>query len=200
MCNMKKKIINIIIIILVILLYFFVYSYIYDNFRERKRQEIDKNIVNQIDDIIKHNEDKVKEKKVKVNNIKYTVLGKIYIKRIGFNQSILKENTYKSLNVSVVKIAGPDLNMVGNVVIGGHNYMTKEYFYGIRRLRKGDIVKITDLTGTSIYYKVAYGRKTDENDDSYFKVSKTNTKELTLVTCVPNTNGYYKYYVKAYER
>lgn len=200
MCNMKNKIINIIIIILVVLLYFFVYSYIYDNFRERKRQEIDKNIVSQIDDIIKNNKDKVKEKKVKVNNIKYTVLGKIYIKRIGFNQSILKENTFKSLNVSVVKIAGPDLNVVGNVVIGGHNYMRKEYFYGIIRLRKGDIVKITDLTGTSIYYKVAYGKKTDENDESYFKVSKKNTKELTLVTCVPNTNGYYKYYVKAYEK
>lgn len=197
---MKKKIINIIIIILVVLLYFFVYSYIYENFRERKRQEIDKNIVSQIDDIIENNKDKVKEKKVKVGNIKYTVLGKIYIKRIGFNQSILKENTFKSLNVSVVKIAGPDLNMVGNVVIGGHNYMIKEYFYGIRRLRKGDIVKITDLTGTSTYYKVAYGKKTDENDESYFKVSKKNTKELTLVTCVPNTNGYYKYYVKAYEK
>lgn len=198
MCNMKKKIISIVIIFLVVLLYFFVYSYIYDNFRERKRQEIDKGLVEQIDDIIENNSDKVKEKKVKVNNTKYTVLGKISIKRINFYQSILKENTYKSLNVSVVKIAGPSLNMVGNVVIGGHNYMRKEYFYGIRKLRKGDIVKITDLTGISIYYKVSYGRRTTENDESYFKASKNNTKELTLVTCIPKTKD--KYYIKAYER
>lgn len=195
---MKKKIISIVIIFLVVLLYFFVYSYIYDNFRERKRQEIDKGLVEQIDDIIENNSDKVKEKKVKVNNTKYTVLGKISIKRINFYQSILKENTYKSLNVSVVKIAGPSLNMVGNVVIGGHNYMRKEYFYGIRKLRKGDIVKITDLTGISIYYKVSYGRRTTENDESYFKASKNNTKELTLVTCIPKTKD--KYYIKAYER
>ncbi|HOZ54335.1 MAG TPA: sortase [Bacilli bacterium] len=195
---MKKKIINIIIILLVLVLYFFVYSYIYDNFRERKRQETDKKIVDQIDDIIANNTDNVTEKKVKVNNIKYTVLGKISIKRINFYQSILKENTFKSLNVSVVKIAGPNLNMVGNVVIGGHNYMRKEYFYGIRKLRKGDIIKITDLTGISIYYKVEYGRRTTENDESYFKASKKNTKELTLVTCVPKSK--YKYYVKAYEK
>ncbi len=198
MCNMKKKIISIVIIFLVVLLYFFVYSYIYDNFRERKRQKIDKGLVEQIDDIIENNNDKVKEKKVKVNNTKYTVLGKISINRINFYQSILKENTYKSLNVSVVKIAGPSLNMVGNVVIGGHNYMRKEYFYGIRKLRKGDIVKITDLTGISIYYKVSYGRRTTENDESYFKASKNNTKELTLVTCIPKTKD--KYYIKAYER
>ena len=40
-----------------------------------------------------------------------------------FYQPILKENTHGALNVSVVKIKGPDLNEEGNVVIAGHNYM-----------------------------------------------------------------------------
>ncbi len=201
---MKKKIISIIVIILIITLYFFIFSFIYDNFRERKRNEVNNKIIDKIDKIIEDNKEskdkkeEVVEKKVYVNTIKYTVLGKIHIKRINFNQSILKENNSKSFNTSVVKIGGPNINTIGNVVIGGHNFMKKEYFYGIRKLKKGDLIKITDLNGISVTYVVSSKGEANANDASYFKVTKENTRELTLATCT--LDGNIKYYVKAFEK
>lgn len=190
---------NIIIVIAIIGLYILAYKFIYTQFRERKRKEITDGIIEKIDKKIEENKNNnvapVSEENVKYNGINYTVLGKLSIKKIGFYQPILKENTHGALNVSVVKIKGPDLNEEGNVVIAGHNYMRNIFFMKINRLVKNDEVVVTDLNGNSVKYYVYDYKVTSADDASYFEDIDDGGRYITLVTC--NYGGKDRYIVKA---
>lgn len=195
----KEIIFNIIIVLIVILLYIFVFLYIYSNFRERKRLEISNKIIEKVDDYIKENKDNkdaVNETKITYSNYNYTVLGKIRIKKINIYEPILKENTKKAYDSSVVKISGPNLNEYGNLVIGGHNFMRGNFFIKINRLVNNDKVTITDLSGHSIDYFVYEYGVTSIDDASYLSQDNTSDKKIvTLVTCTKG--GTERYYVKA---
>ncbi len=196
----KEKILNIIIVLIVIALYISSAMYIYTNFRERKRQDLANGIINKIDVVIEQNKEEsnnsVTETTVKYNGFNYTVLGKINIKKININQPILKENTAGAYNTALVKMSGPNLNELGNVSIGGHNFMRGNYFIKINRLVKNDVVTITDLSGRKInYYVYEYG-VTNNDDASYLAQPSNNTEKIiTLVTCTKG--GKERYYVKA---
>ena len=204
----KEKVFNLIIILIVIALYIVVGMFIYSSFRERKRSEITHNIIEkvdkQIEEIIRENNDSnnnnnnhvtIDEIKVEYNNIEYTVLGKINIKKINIYEPILKENTKGAYDVSAVKISGPRLNDYGNVTIGGHNYMKGNFFIKINKLVKDDIITITDLTGNSVdYYVYDYGITTID-DANYLAQPNSKVKQITLVTCTKG--GKQRYFVKA---
>lgn len=194
----KEKIFNVLIILVVIALYISVALLIYSNFRERKRQEIAAGILNKVDEQISQNQDENTNNEASVNygGYNYTVLGKIYIKKINIYQPILKENTAGAYNTALVKMSGPSLNENGNVAIGGHNFMRGNYFIKINRLVKNDVVVITDLTGRKVnYYVYEYGI-TSKDDSSYLaQPDDKNTKMITLVTCTKG--GKERYYVKA---
>ena len=130
----KEKIIDVIIVLVIILLYIAVFMYIYTNFRERKRRELAGGIIDKIDNEIeknKENDTNSYEAAISYNGYKYTVLGKVYIRKINLYQPILKENTKGAYNTALVKMAGPNLNEKGNVSIGGHNFMRGNYFIKI---------------------------------------------------------------------
>ena len=59
--NVKEIIMDILILIIVILLYVFVFMWIYTNFRERKRKEMSKGIIDVIDKEIKEKKQDLKE-------------------------------------------------------------------------------------------------------------------------------------------
>ena len=195
----KEKLFNVIIVLIVIFLYVFVTLFIYSDFRERKRQEIAGGIIEKVDEQIEENkeqENPVTEIVTSYGGIKYTVLGKIRIKKINIYQPILKENTKSAYDASVVKISGPDLNTNGNVVIGGHNFMRGNFFIKINRLVKNDVVTITDLMGQSVdYYVYEYGVTTIDDASYLAQPSNDNDKIVTLVTCTKG--GKERYYVKA---
>ena len=192
----KEKIINTFIVLVVISLYIAVFMFIYNNFRERKRKELAGGIINRVDEIIDEKYEGITEAEVKYGGYNYTVLGKLYIKKINLNEPILKENTSGAYNTALVKIAGPDLNENGNVSIGGHNFMRGNYFIKINRLRKGDIVNLTDLKGRSINYAVYDYAIYSKDDASYLaQPSDKNDKIITLVTCTKG--GKQRYVVKA---
>ena len=136
------------------------------------------------------------EAKVSYGRFKYTILGKLTIKKINIYQPILKENTAGAYNTALVKMAGPNLNENGNVSIGGHNFMRGNYFIKINRLVKNDIVTVTDLSGRKVnYYVYEYG-VVDKNSASYLaQPDNKNEKIVTLVTCTKG--GKERYYVKA---
>ena len=192
-----KTILDIIIILAVIALYVLAIKFIYDQFRERKRKEISDGILEKVNKKI----DKIKDKEeivetdVKYSGNNYTVLGTISIPKVNFYQPILKENTYGAYNVSVVKIKGPNLNEVGNVVIGGHNYMRSKYFMVINRLIKDDKIMITDLKGRKVIYYVYDYYITSDDDAEYLKNINDGGRYITLVTC--NKGGVNRYIVKA---
>lgn len=195
--KIKEKILNFLIILIVVALYVAVFMFIYSNFRERKRQELAGGIIDKIDKVIKENDGEVMpEAKVRYGGFKYTVLGKLTIKKINIYQPILKENTAGAYNTALVKIAGPNLNENGNVSIGGHNFMRGNYFIKINRLVKNDVVTVTDLSGRKVnYYVYEYG-VVDKNSASYLaQPDNKNEKIVTLVTCTKG--GKERYYVKA---
>lgn len=195
--KIKEKILNFLIILIVVALYIAVFMFIYSNFRERKRQELAGGIIDKIDKVIKENDGEVMpEAKVNYGGFKYTILGKLTIKKINIYQPILKENTAGAYNTALVKMAGPNLNENGNVSIGGHNFMRGNYFIKINRLVKNDIVTVTDLSGRKVnYYVYEYG-VVDKNSASYLaQPDNKNEKIVTLVTCTKG--GKERYYVKA---
>ena len=195
--KIKEKILNFLIILIVVALYVAVFMFIYSNFRERKRQELAGGIIDKIDKVIKENDGEVMpEAKVSYGGFKYTILGKLTIKKINIYQTILKENTAGAYNTALVKMAGPNLNENGNVSIGGHNFMRGNYFIKINRLVKNDIVTVTDLSGRKVnYYVYEYG-VVDKNSASYLaQPDNKNEKIVTLVTCTKG--GKERYYVKA---
>ena len=197
---MKKhidKIINVIIVLIVIGLYVAAAMFIFNDFRERKRKEMANGIIDKVDEVITDDDSSPQtEVSVNYNGVKYTVLGKITIKKIGIYQPILKENTKGSYNTALVKMAGPNLNAYGNVSIGGHNFMNGNYFIKIKRLVNNDVVTITDLLGTSInYYVYEYGVTSTEDASYLAQPSDKNVKIVTLVTCT--VGGKERYYVKA---
>lgn len=195
----KEKIFNCFIVLIVIALYISVALFIYSNFRERKRLELAGGIIDKIDDKINQNQDNnanATEAVVKYGGYKYTVLGKLYIKKINMYQPILKENTAGAYNTALVKMSGPNLNENGNVAIGGHNFMRGNYFIKINRLVKNDVVTITDMSGKKVnYYVYEYG-VVSKDDASYLaQPENPNDRIITLVTCTKG--GKERYYVKA---
>lgn len=196
----KEKVFNALILLVVIGLYIAVALLIYTNFRERKRQEISNGIIDKIDDVIEENEDNpVTEATVSYGGFKYTVLGKLRIRKINIYEPILKENTASAYNTALVKMSGPDLNENGNVAIGGHNFMRGNYFIKINRLRENDVVTVTDLTGRSVnYYVYEYGIKSADDASYLAQPDDPNEKIVTLVTCTKG--GKERYVVKARAR
>ena len=195
----KEKLFNVVIVLIVITLYIFVGLYIYSSFRERKRQEIADGIIKKVDEQIQKNiikSNPMEEVTLSYEDFNYTVLGKIRIKKINIYQPILKENTKKAYDASVVKISGPNLNENGNVSIGGHNYMRGNFFIKINRLVKDDKITITDLSGREVdYYVYAYGITTIDDASYLAQPLNKDEKIVTLVTCTKG--GKERYYVKA---
>lgn len=195
----KEKLFNVIIVLIVIALYVSVALFIYSSFRERKRREISDGIIEKVDEQIEENKDEktpVTEVTATYSGVNYTVLGKIRIKKINIYQPILKENTKKAYDASVVKMSGPDLNTNGNVAVGGHNFMRGNFFIKINRLVNGDKVTITDLSGKSVdYYVYKYGVTTIDDASYLAQPENSDEKIITLVTCTKG--GKERYYVKA---
>lgn len=199
----KENLFNISIVLIIIALYIFDVMFLYTTFRERKRNEITNEIIEEIDEQVSRHEEPItsinsdeSSIEMKYEDQNYTIIGKIKIDKINIYQPIIKENTKDSYNVSAVKMSGPSLNTYGNVAIGGHNFMKGNFFIKLNKLVKNDIVEITDLTGTTIkYYVYEYG-VTSIDDASYLRQPDDETiKMITLVTCTKG--GKERYYVKA---
>ena len=117
------------------------------------------------------------------NGKTYNTVGSIKIPSININYPILSETTDKLLKVSVCKFWGANPNEVGNLCIAGHNYRNKKFFSKVPNLKVGDIIEITDLSGTKLKYKI-YDKYTVKPDDVSCTSQLTNGKKIvTLITC-----------------
>lgn len=113
----------------------------------------------------------------------YTVLGTIQIPKIELETYILSETNTKSLNISVTKLCGPDINEIGNFCITGHNYKNNKMFGKIKKLEKGDIIIVTDVYGDSITYQVYDKFETNPKDVGALSQETKGDREVTLITC-----------------
>lgn len=182
---MFKKVMNIIIFALIFALYFVSFLMIFDSFKERKLASLEKNAIDVFDKEVKIDEKKPEETKTSssVSYSGFTILGKISIPKIGFNSVIIKENTYKAMNVGIVLSYGDAINVEGGYVLSGHNFRGQNvFFYNIRNLKPGDIVQITDTSGVRLDYTVYETlRNVDPTETSY--LNDFDGYHVTLVTC-----------------
>lgn len=111
------------------------------------------------------------------------VIGLIQIDKINITYPILSTTSEELLKISPCRFYGPMPNEIGNLCIGGHNYVDNKHFGKLNYLNINDSIKIYNLNGTFIEYKV-YEKKEINADDLSCTSQETNgLKEITLITC-----------------
>lgn len=114
----------------------------------------------------------------------FKVAGKLEMPTINIRYPILSENNKaETIEVSIVKIYGPEINTTGNVVIAGHNYNNGLFFGKNKNLQIGDKIYITDMTGQKLEYTIYNKYYTPEGDYSYMTRDTQGKIEVTLYTC-----------------
>lgn len=179
-----KKFINILIFLFIFALYCVTFLMIYSEFRERKLNSQEKKAVELFDKKIeKKKDEEIINYSYTISYNGFTILGRLQIPKIGINTVILQEQTYAAMNLAAVKTYGVDLNEKGGFVISAHNFRGKSsFFYNIKNLKSGDIVRITDASGRVMEYSVySVDRYVSSTDVNY--LSKTEDYHVTLVTC-----------------
>lgn len=119
----------------------------------------------------------------------YTMLGKIEIPAIQLNLPVLDRATASSMEVSVGVAYGPGLNQVGNTVIMGHNYRNGTFFANLYKLKLGDLIYITDNSGTKIKYTIYNMYETPASDFSYASRDTAGKREISLSTCTDDVQN-----------
>ncbi len=153
-----------------------------------KKQE--KENKNEIEKQIKKDEEnnKIANNEIPSKYNGYPVIAKLEIEKINLDTLVLKEHNKQTLATSVTKFFGANPNEIGNFCIAGHNYITKNMFHNLKKVNVGDKIKLTDLTGRSINYKV-YKKSTVLPNETQCLSQKTNGRtELTLITCTTDSS------------
>ena len=118
-----------------------------------------------------------------VNGEEYTVVGTLNIPSLNIEYPILSETSTKLLKVSLTKYWGANPNEVGNMVVVGHNYKNNKFFSNLSKIQHGEIVKIRDLSGKTLDYKVYDTYVIDPYDNSCTSQLTNGKTEITLITC-----------------
>ena len=188
--RLSKKCINLLVIFLIIIV-IICCSIIRNVDSTYNEIKIENNNQNKNDEVIveqynmsKNDEYVKKESKILPSDLEgYKVIGKIQIPKINLDTYILEETNTKSLNVSVTKLCGPNINEIGNFCITGHNYNNNKMFGKINKLEKGDKIILTDIYGRNLEYYVYDKFQTNPRDTSCLSQDTDYDRELTLITC-----------------
>ena len=186
---MKKKIYNIILIILALIL-LVVISII--AFKRINNQIKEKELINTVADIkVKLEEIKESENDEKtITKYKgYDIVGIIEIPKINIEYPIINQTSDETMALSITKFWGNNVNDIGNFTMAGHNYLDGTMFSNTNKLNIEDTIKMTDLDGKTIEYKVFDKYIIDPNDVKCVQSVKENTREITLITCINGRNN-----------
>ena len=186
---MKKKIYNIILIILALIL-LVVISII--AFKRINNQIKEKELINTVADIkVKLEEIKESENDEKtITKYKgYDLVGIIEIPKINIEYPIINQTSDETMALSITKFWGNNVNDIGNFTMAGHNYFDGTMFSNTNKLNIEDTIKMTDLDGKTIEYKVFDKYIIDPNDVKCVQSVKENTREITLITCINGRNN-----------
>ena len=137
-----------------------------------------------------------KEKKKK-NYKGYEVLAKLEIPVINLETYVLSEFSNEALNISVTRFWGEKPNEIGNLCIAGHNFINKNMFRNLKKLKTGDTFFLIDNNIGRVEYEVYDIFQVLPEDVSCLN-QNTNMKEITLITCTSDSKK--RIIVKAKER
>lgn len=115
----------------------------------------------------------------------FDTVGTIQIPSINLNYPVLAKTTKKSLETSVAVLYpdSSDLNIIGNVVIVGHNYRNGTFFSNNKKLKVGDKIYLTDLYGKKVTYIIYNIFEANQSDTSFYNRDTNGKREVTLSTC-----------------
>lgn len=113
----------------------------------------------------------------------YKVIGKLEIPSINLETYILEETNEKTLNISVTKLAGPEINQIGNFCITGHNYINSKMFYKLGKVSLNDEIILTDTYDDSVNYKVYETKEIEPTQTDVLNQDTGGEREVTLITC-----------------
>lgn len=178
---MKLKIYRIIQILLIIATAIIAVLVIKKFYKSHKNDNLAKEIIQTIQE-----EQKTESNKIEAEMKGYKVIGIIKIPKIELEYPILETTSIDSLNVSITKFWGNDINEIGNVTLAGHNNLNGVMFGKIKKLNKGDIIELTDIQNITLKYEVFDIKVIDPNDISCILPIEQGRREVTLITC---TNG-----------
>lgn len=193
---MKKILAYKIILIILIISIVIVSSIIGVKFLKEYKNETDaKEVIASINERLDNSTEVITEINEEIKGNK--VIGIIKIPKVELEYPILETTTKETLNLSITKFWGKDINEIGNVTLAGHNNLSGVMFGKIKKLEEGDIIELTDIQNTTLKYKVFKTYIIDPNDISCILPEDENTREVTLITCT--TGGKERYIVKARE-
>lgn len=114
----------------------------------------------------------------------YNVLGQIVVKEANIKRYILDKTNNYSLNLSVTKFYGADLNEVGNCCITGHNM--EGHFKELKHLSIGDTFYIIDKENKEkVTYEIYDMYTVFPTELDCLSQETNNRREVTLITCNP---------------
>lgn len=161
----------------------------YEEYTKYVKQETSNNSqslkdVNELKNQIGKNTIEVEEYTCMPRDIKGNkVIGELIIPSINLDTYILEETNNKTLNVSVTKLTGPNINQVGNFCITGHNYLKDNMFGKLKKVNKNDKITLIDTFGKEQEYVVYDKFEISPNDTSILNQNTNGKKEVTLITC-----------------
>lgn len=159
---------------------------------DEKIEEVDKEVIQDIEEkennVVEETKEVVNEEPKKItytasNGKKYDAIATLNIPSLGIEYPILSSTSEALLKVALNKYWGANPNEVGNMVVIGHNYKNSKFFGKLPQIEIGAIVKITDLTGKTLDYKVYDKFIIDPNDNSCTSQLTNGQTEITLITC-----------------
>lgn len=146
---------------------------------ENKNKEILQELVNN-----ETNSIEIENNTVEMDGVK--VIGIIKIPKINLEYPILEKTTKHTMNMSISRFSGGNVNDYGNLALAGHNNRDGTMFGKTKNLQKGDIIELTNLNNLSINYTINDIFNTTPDDVSILTTKAENIREVTLITC---TNG-----------
>ena len=181
---MKNKICNIILVILVIAFISIVLNIGIKYTKHRSNEEQLQDVVKEFKSELNTSDEETKEIKLEYNG--YNVVGIINIQKLGIEFPILDITNDDSMKVSVTKFWGNNVNDIGNFTIVGHNNLDGTMFSNTKKLKIGDEIVLTDLSGKTLKYRIFDKYIIEPNDVSCTESVNKDQREVTLITC---TNG-----------
>ena len=125
------------------------------------------------------------------NGKTYDMIGSLEIPSLDIKYPILSTTSEESLKVSLTKYWGGNPNEVGNLCILGHNFKDSKFFGNLLNIEKNAIIKVTDIDGNTLDYKVYETSIVEPEDTSCTSQLTDGHTEVTLITCYyENGNSY----------
>lgn len=113
----------------------------------------------------------------------YKAIGRIQIDKIKVDYPILDTTTKETLDISITFLCGNGINQPGNVVLCGHNTKDGSLFGRLKELKEGDIIKLQDMDGITLKYKVYKIYIVEPTDLEPLNQDTYGKTIVTLITC-----------------